>query len=606
MDEREGANPRPLRAIGDHGIIGDLETTALVARDGTIDFLCWPRLDSPTIFAGLLDPDRGGAFEIVPDLADPRTVQLYIPDTNVLVTRWLAPEGSAEVIDAMPLAGGGEVARCIIRQVRVTRGQVSFRMRCNPRFDYAREVPACEAAGRGVEFRGRDLVIRLDASVPLDPGDGEATARFTLQQNEQAWFVLGESDAQPCSGEQVGSTIEQTVAAWRVWTKKSTYQGRWREQVTRSALTLKLLTSDGLGSISAAATFGLPEAPGGVRNWDYRATWIRDASFTVYAYMRLGYNDEVEAFRQWVSRRINATGQGEPLQIMYALDGAEMAEEVELPHLAGYGNARPVRIGNAARHQRQLDIYGELLDAAYLSNKYGSAISHEGWTNVRRIVEHVVANWREADAGIWEMRAEPREFLHSRLMCWVALDRAVRLARKRSLPAPLVEWERERDCIAEDIWANFRHPEHGHFVQARGGRDVDAALLMLPLMRFLSATDPVWLATLDTIRDQLSDDGMIMRYRAPDGLPGDEGAFSTCTFWYVECLARAGRLDEAQLEMEKGLRHANHLGLFSEELTPIGDQMGNFPQALTHLAFISAAYFLDRQLTRPKGQLWQP
>lgn len=607
MIDATTGNPRPLRAIGDHGIIGDLDTAALVARDGTIDFLCWPHLDSPTIFAGLLDPDAGGAFEFAPEVADARTVQLYMPDTNVLITRWLAAEGSAELIDLMPPADArGGLGRCVIRRVQVTRGELSFRMRCNPLFDYARELPRCEIAGSAIIFRGHDLSVKLDASVPLVAGKGEAAARFTLGQNQEAWFVLGEQDLAPVTDEAVARCIEQTASTWRKWTGTSTYKGRWREQVTRSALALKLLTSAEHGSIAAAATFGLPEARGGTRNWDYRATWMRDASFTVYAFMRLGYRDEAEAFRHWVSARMNDTGQGEPFRIMYALDGSHASEEVELQNLAGYGGARPVRIGNAASHQRQLDIYGELLDAAYLSNKYGSATSHQGWANIRNVVDYVVGHWREADAGIWEMRDEPREFLHSRVMCWVALDRAVRLARKRSLPAPIVEWASERDRIAEDIWANFRHPECGHFVQVRGGRDVDASLLMMPLMRFVSATDPVWLATLDAIREELSDDGMIMRYRTPDGLPGDEGAFSTCSFWYVECLARAGRLDEAQLAMEKGLRYANHLGLFSEEISPLGDQMGNFPQALTHLAFISAAYFLDRQLDNAKGQTWQP
>jgi len=607
MADGRAGNPRPLRAIGDHGIIGDLDTAALVARDGTIDFLCWPLLDSPTIFAGLLDPDAGGAFEIVPDLGDVRTRQLYLPDTNVLITRFLSADASAELIDVMPPAEArGELGRCVVRQLRVTRGEMSFRMRCNPRFDYARDVPRCEATGCGIVFGGADLSVKLDASVPLTAGDGEASARFTLKRDEKAWFVLAEQDAPPASGDVVARCIEQTAAIWRKWARTSTYKGRWREQVTRSALALKLLTSAEHGSIAAAATFGLPEAPGGTRNWDYRATWIRDASFTVYAFMRLGFSEEAEAFRHWVSARMNDTGEGDPFRIMYALDGGDVVDEVELEHLAGYGGARPVRIGNAARDQRQLDIYGELLDAAYLSNKYGTATSHQGWQNIRNVVDYVVAHWRDADAGIWEMRDDPREFLHSRVMCWVALDRVVRLARKRSLPAPIVEWASERDLIAEDIWANFRHPERGHFVQVRGGRDVDAALLMMPLMRFVSATDPVWLATLDAIRDELSDDGMIVRYRTPDGLPGSEGAFSTCSFWYVECLARAGRLDEAQLAMEKSLGYANHLGLFSEEISPLGEQMGNFPQALTHLAFISAAYFLNRQLDDAKGQTWQP
>jgi GH15 family glucan-1,4-alpha-glucosidase len=291
---------------------------------------------------------------------------------------------------------------------------------------------------------------------------------------------------------------------------------------------------------------------------------------------------------------------------MYALDGSDMAAERMLDHLAGYGGAKPVRIGNEAAGQTQLDIYGEMLDSAYLANKYGDATSREGWQHLCTLAEHVIEHWQEADAGIWEIRGEPRHLLHSRVMCWVALDRLVRLAHKRSLPAPIMRWTEERNRIQEDIWQNFRHPEHGHFVQTRSGMELDAALLMMPLVRFVSATDPVWLKTLDAIRDELSDDGLMFRYRNDDGLGGGEGAFTTCTFWYIECLARAGRLDEAQLVMEKALRYANHLGLFAEELSVLGEPLGNFPQALTHLAFISAAYYLDRLLSNPTGGMWQP
>ncbi|WP_210529691.1 glycoside hydrolase family 15 protein [Rubellimicrobium arenae] len=601
------SNPRPRREIGDHGMIGNQETAALVARDGTVDFLCWPRLDSPSVFAALLDPDHGGAFELWPDLEGARAVQIYLPDTNVLMTRWLSAEGCAEVVDLMPHPDEGDAtARRLIRRLRVTKGRVAFHLRCRPRFDYARETPACRRAGQGALFQGRDIALRLDGSVPIEAAEGEGRADLVLDTHEEAWFVLGEADAPASSGEEVRAVTDRTAAAWRSWARRSTYRGRWREHVTRSALVLKLLTSAEHGSVAAAATFGLPEAEGGVRNWDYRATWIRDASFTVYAFMRLGYLEEAERFRRWVGRCMITSGDQDPLRVVYALAGGEVAREEELSHLAGYGGARPVRIGNAAGHQRQLDIYGELLDSVYLSNKYGSAISRQGWSHIREIVEHVRAHWREADAGIWEVRGEAQEFLHSRLMCWVALDRAARLARKRSLPAPVVEWEAERDRIAENIWDEFRHPQHGYFVRARGSTELDGALLMMPLVRFVSATDPVWLSTLVAIRNHLSDDGLILRYRAEDGLPGQEGAFSTCTFWYAECLARAGRLDEAQLVMERGLRHANHLGLFSEEWSALGEPLGNFPQALTHLAFVSAAFFLDRQLSDPTGQVWQP
>lgn len=600
----------PLRTIGDHGIIGDLETVALVARDGAIDYLCWPSLDSPTIFADLLDSGGGGAFTIEPQLEAPRHLQLYVPDTNVLVTRWMSQTGSAEVVDLMPQpearrrSGHGD--RSLIRRLTVTNGAVTFVVRCAPRFDYARETPDVAPVEGGVRFSGRDLSLCLFASVALEPRPGEASARFTLSKGESAWFVLGPDTLPRPDDTAILSQIEATTQAWRSWQRQATYKGRWREQVLRSALALKLLTSARHGSIAAAATFSLPEARGSERNWDYRATWIRDASFTVYAFMRLGFVDEAEDFRRWVSQRVSAVDREAPLRIMYALDGSKAAEERELDHLDGYDGSRPVRIGNAAETQTQLDIFGDLLDSVYLSNKYGAAISHEGWRRVRGIVDHVIAHWREPDAGIWEMRSRPRHFLHSRVMCWVALDRAIRLAEKRSLPAPLVAWAEARDAIVDEVWRDFRHPEHGYFVQARGGTELDAALLMMPLVRFVSATDPVWLKTLDAIGEHLCDDGMIYRYRGEDGLKGDEGAFTTCSFWYAECLARAGRLEEAQMIMAKAVAYSNPLGLFAEEIDVQGLPLGNFPQALTHLAFISAAHFLDRRLDPAYRPNWQP
>ncbi len=607
MTKASGQNPLPGRSIGDHGIIGNLETAALVARDGAIDFLCWPRFDSPTIFAALLDPEKGGAFEIEPQLADAKTYQLYLPGTNVLMTRFLSEAGSVEITDLMPHPEAKGAARCcLIRSVRAIRGHIAFKVTCRPRFDYARETPKIAKTKHGVSFDGKEVQLRLDASVPLKRGKGQASADFTLKPGERAWFILANADEKPIGADEIDSSTDHTIAAWRDWAKRCNYTGRWREQVIRSALTLKLLTSQEYGSIAAAVTFGLPEATGAGRNWDYRATWIRDASFTVYAFMRLGHVEEAQRFNRWMGGRIEADGAETPLRIMYRLDGGETADETTLDHLAGYGGARPVRIGNAAHKQQQLDVFGEALDSVYLANKYGAAIPHFAWGYIRTMIDHVRRSWRNPDAGIWEIRDEPREFLHSRLMCWVALDRAIRLADKRSLPAPILRWKHDRDRIAEDIWTNFRHPEKGHFVQAKGSRNTDAALLMMPLVRFVSATDPVWLATLDAIRDELSDDGMIYRYRNADGLEGGEGAFTACSFWYVECLARAGRLDEAILGMEKALRYANPLGLFSEELDRRGQQLGNFPQGLTHLALISAAYFLDRRLDNPDGGLWQP
>ncbi len=605
MAERQG-DPSPVRRIEHHGVIGDRATIALVATDGTIDFLCWPRFDSPTIFAGLLDEARGGGFAIAPILPDARALQRYLPDTNVLSTRWLSPEGSAGLTDAMVPSNGSEggLSR-LIRRVTVTRGTVRLRLRCAPRFDYAREQAHARLVDGGVMFETAAMRLRLSGSVPLSIEAGDAIAEFELAAGQSADFVLDGGDYPPLAPRDVTLCLDHTLAFWQDWARHSTYRGRWREVVNRSALVLKLLTSREHGSIIAAATFGLPEHPGGGRNWDYRAVWLRDASFTVYAFMRLGYRAEARAFMNWVSDRANEA-EGGRLRIMYGVDGDGKLAEKTLDHLRGYRDSRPVRIGNEAYEQSQLDIYGELLDSMYLNNKYGDAISHEGWNHVRLVVEHVCQHWRDADAGIWEMRDEPREFLHSRVMCWVAVDRALRLADKRSLRAPFEQWRQVRNDIEEDIWANFWSEACGHFVQAKGRTNVDASLLLMPLVRFVSATDPRWLATLDAITRDLTDDGLVYRYRDKDGLDGREGAFTACSFWYVECLARAGRIEQAHLTFEKVLGLANHVGLFSEQLGSSGEHLGNFPQALTHLALISAAFYLDRELSGTEGTTWRP
>jgi GH15 family glucan-1,4-alpha-glucosidase len=404
--------------------------------------------------------------------------------------------------------------------------------------------------------------------------------------------------------------LERTLKFWRDWIGQSNYRGRWREMVNRSALALKLLTSRKHGAILAAATFGLPETPGGERNWDYRYTWIRDASFTVYAFMRLGFVDEANAYMGWLRGRVSdCQGNSTKLNILYAIDGRQELPETELSHLSGHGGAQPVRIGNGAYDQIQLDIFGELMDAVYLVNKYGDAISHQGWKHVREVVDQVCETWQTADVGIWEMRGEQHHFLHSRLMCWVALDRAIRLASKRSLPAPFVQWDQTRQAIYADIWDNFWDEERGHFVQYKGGTALDGSMLLMPLVRFVSAKDPRWLSTLEAIEKTLVRDGMVYRYRNDDanidGLAGTEGAFAACSFWYVECLARAGQVEKAHLEFEQLLRYANPLGLYAEEFDSKGRHLGNTPQALTHLALISAASFLDRRLSGEKS-VWQP
>ncbi len=598
------AIPRPIE---DHGVVGNLGTVALVALDGTVDFLCWPRFDSPSIFLALLDPARGGDFTIDPQLDGPRHVQRYLPDTNVLVTRWVSEAGSLEVTDLMPVLAEHEP--WLVRRVRVTRGRVAVRVRCRPRFDYARRSADATACDGGVRFDPGDggPALRLWATVPVTPAGPDATAEFTLAAGEGADLVLGDAGRPAPDPAAVDGWVDRTVGYWREWSSQSNYKGRWREAVSRSALVMKLLTSREHGSILAAATFGLPEADGAGRNWDYRATWLRDASFTVYAFLRLGYKAEAVTFMAWVRARLKAVADaGGHVQIMYGLDGRTDLPEQSLDHLAGYGGARPVRIGNAAHKQLQLDIYGELLDTGYLVNKYAQGIPHDGWDHVVRTVGYVCKNWDQPDAGIWEKRGEPQHFLHSRVMCWVAVDRAIRLAHKRSLPAPTVEWEATRSKIYADVYENFWCHKGGHFTATRGGSSLDASLLQLPLVRFCTATDPRWLSTLDAIGAKLVDDGLVYRYVEDDGLDGREGGFLACSFWYAECLARAGRLWDARQAFERSLTHANHLGLYSEEAGRSGQLLGNFPQVLTHLALISAAYYLDRELAGGPATEWRP
>jgi GH15 family glucan-1,4-alpha-glucosidase len=592
--------------IEDHAVIGDLHTIALVSLDGTISFLCAPSFDSPSVFASLLDPEHGGRFELAAAFDEPTHRQMYLPDTNVLLTRFLHDDGVAEVSDFMPVADAG-VPHNIVRRAKAVRGNVPFVMRCAPRFDYARATHQVERTSDGVVFTCAqpEMAMRLRASVPLEIDGADAIARFVLPEGEVASFILEfllDDSASPCKHQDyVADAFKATTNYWRAWSARATYRGRWREVVLRSALTLKLLTSQQHGSIVAAPTFGLPERIGGARNWDYRFTWIRDASFTLYGLMRLGFTDESAAFMRWVEARCDELAPDGSLQIMYGIDGRHDLTEEELPHLVGYRGSRPVRIGNAAAHHLQLDIYGELLDAIYLFDKYGAQISHDLWRNVRRLIDWVSANWRQPDESIWEIRGARREFLYSRVMCWVALDRAIRIAIRRSLPAPLARWTEQRDLIHDDVFANFWDPTRGTFVQSPGSATVDASSLLMPLVRFISPTDPRWLSTLCVIEEALVTDSLVYRYRFDDafsdGLPAGEGTFSMCSFWYVECLSRMGDVLKARHLMDKMLGYANHVGLYGEQLGPRAEHLGNFPQAFTHLALISAAFDLDRRLS---------
>lgn len=597
------------KPIENYGIIGDLHTVALVGMDGSIDFMCFPNFDSPTIFAALLDYKKGGRFQLAPRLKGARQKQLYFPDSNILLSRFLSDEGIGEVSDFMPIMELGH-AHDLVRRAKCIRGDIPFQMVCDPRFDYGRAGHRVEKKRNEVLFisRGEDkTVLRFRSEVPLRVENGAATAEFTLHSGQTAAFVLedvhaGEGGSPSAAPNYVTESFKQRMNYWRQWVRQSQYRGRWREVVNRSALTLKLLTSAEHGSIVAAPTFGLPEEIGGVRNWDYRYTWIRDASFTTYALMRLGYTAEATAFMRWIEARCAELKPGSPLQVMYGLDGRQNLQETDLRHFEGYKKSRPVRIGNGACDQLQLDIYGELMDSVYIYNKFGELISYDFWLNLVGLIDWVCANWQRPDEGIWEVRGGPYEFLYSRIMCWVAVDRGLRLAQKRSFPAPLAKWREIRDQIYRHVYQNFWDSELRSFVQYKGSKAVDAAALLMPLMKFIGPNDPRWRSTLDFINSNLVEDSLVYRYNvmkgANTGFPGREGTFSMCSFWNVECLARAGDFKLSRFYFEKTLGYANHLGLYSEELGLNGQQLGNFPQAFTHLGLISAAYYLDRSLDK--------
>jgi len=600
--------------IENYGAIGNMCSIALVGINGSIDFLCYPNFDSPTVFAALLEDERGGRFQIQPQLKKRRVRQLYLPDTNILLTRFLSEEGVAELTDFMPIGEDGEQPNEIIRTVSVIRGKLEFKMQCQPRPNYARCGHTVKIEDGCAIFSPESdscPALALYSTIPLRSESQDATCEFSLRAGERATFVFGgvRPRGQEPELEFVEQRFHETARFWKGWIARSKYRGRWREMVNRSALMLKLLISREHGSLIAAPTFSLPEEIGGVRNWDYRFTWLRDAAFTLYALIRLGFVEETEAFIEWLKGRLGDDAERGPLQVMYGIDGRQKLDELTLDHLRGYENSRPVRIGNAAYQQLQLDIYGEMMDSIYLASKYGDPMTYTGWQEVHGMLDWLGKNWQRPDEGIWEVRGGAREFLHSRLMCWVAFDRALRLAQKRSLSAPFDDWLRTRDAIREDIFTNFWDEDLQSFVQSKGTKNLDASVLLMPLMRFISPVDPMWRSTMKAIEARLVEDTLVHRYEAEsthvDGLPGGEGSFTACSFWYIECLARAGELEKAQLLFEKLLGYANHLGLYSEQISPSGQHLGNFPQAFTHLALISAATYLDRVLSGKDDSVWR-
>jgi GH15 family glucan-1,4-alpha-glucosidase len=599
--------------IAEHGLIGDLQTAALVTTDGTVDWFCCPRFDSPSVFASLLDHDKGGRFRIAAEADDCVVRQLYFPDTAILITRFMTADGVGEVIDFMPAQDPHRASdrHRLVRVVRCVRGQMRFVFECAPRFDYGRQPHELELTDQGAVFRTPTLQLTLHGggAGAMQRHGNDVRGALTVRAGQAGGVMLeSAADGPPrtMTPEELLGLFNETARFWRGWLARSSYRGRWREMVARSAITLKLMTYAPTGALVAAPTAGLPELVGGERNWDYRFTWVRDGSFSVHALLGLGFTDEAEAFLRWLSDRVaEQAGQASgPLKIMYRVDGSSDLDEQTLDHLEGYAGSRPVHIGNGAADQLQLDIYGELLDSVWLADRHAIRVGHPGWVKLSQLADWVAQHWEQPDEGVWETRGGRQNFTYGRLMCWVALDRMVRLAREHGRPADLARWIGQRDRLYQQIIDHGWNPDRRAFTQHDKTDVLDASLLMLPLTGFVVPRDPLWLSTLDAMDSELVSDSLVYRYdpsASPDGLRGHEGTFSICTFWYVDALARSGRLEQARLAFEKMFTYANHVGLYAEEIGQTGEQLGNFPQAFTHLSLINAAINLDYQLDHGAG-----
>jgi GH15 family glucan-1,4-alpha-glucosidase len=592
------------KPIKDYGVIGDMHSAALVGLDGSTDWLCFPRFDAPSVFAAILDDNAGGRFRLSPK-GRWTSGQTYLPDTNVLATTFTTPTGKVEVIDFMPV--GPDVARSpddLFRLVRCLEGRVEMECLYEPRLDYARGPTTLEAHPGGVVASKDSDALALASDVPLSLDGERAHASFALDQGQEACFVLcwDERTVRPVAEHDVKANLSSTVDFWRKVAGDVHYEGRWGDWVSRSVLALHLLVYEPSGAICAAATTSLPEAIGGPRNWDYRYSWLRDAAFTLDIFHRLGHVRETTGFINWLTNFCDA--RGVKTQTLYGLNYETDLREFELTHLEGYRGSRPVRIGNAAAGQLQMDIFGEVLLACATYYRSGGSISDAMWDMILSFADAVIHNWQRPDRGIWEVRGETRHFVYSKVMCWVALDRAITLAEALGKTEDLALWRRVRQEIHDDVLANGWSDHKQAFVQHYGADDMDASNLLIPLVGFLPADDPRVHSTVNRIREELCHNDFVHRYRwesTDDGLEGEEGAFTMCTLWLVGALIYQGRLEEAQKLFEKVLACANHVGLFSEMVEPrTGEALGNFPQAFTHVSLIHTARNLDIALSNLK------
>ena len=603
-DDESGGTRRTVRGgyklLEEYGVVGNLETVALVGRDGAVDWLPFPRVDSPSVFARLLDCELGGHLTVAPTRPFEAT-QAYVDRTNVLETRFSTPDGRAAVTDFMPIPGETvpEDHRALYRRVTGESGTVDLLAEFEPRLDYARTVPTIERADHGVSAYGDDEVVHLSSSVPFDLGDGTASASFTLSDDETRWFVLGHDRAIPNEPDEHEARLESVVDYWREWSHacpdgSCPAGGPWHDLAVRSDLLLKLLIQRGVGTICAAPTTSLPEEIGGSRNWDYRFNWIRDSAFTVQALVEMGHLEEAEAYFEACLTHCARMSPAE-MQPVYGLYGETDLNERTLDHLEGYRGSKPVRIGNEAATQRQLDVYGELVVGVSEAVRYGADLLPEHWGLVRDVVDHVREVWDEPDVGIWEIRGDPEQFVYSKVMCWAALDRGIRLVQGTDVEGPVEEWKEARATVHETVLERGYDEGLESFVRSFGSNEeLDAAVLRIPAVGFLPGDDHRMQGTIDAVLDRLTtDEGLVKRLEGDDGLPGEEGRFVVCSFWLVDALVEAGRVEEAESLFESVCEFAGPLGLLAEEVDPeTGRQLGNVPQAFSQIGVLTGALSL--------------
>jgi GH15 family glucan-1,4-alpha-glucosidase len=597
------------KQIDDYGLIGDMHGSALVSSDGSIDWCCMPRFDSPALFSRTLDSNKGGFYKLAPAKISSST-RRYLPNTNVLETSFTTSTGTGVLIDFMPVHRHVIMSReslevtdsqRVVRILHCTKGRLDFEMDCYPKFDYGTIVPHASLSSptTGMAHGGSEEVSVYCSSQLTVVNDG-FRSRGVIFEGEKIYSTVSNQvsfsrRSEPLTPAELDEELADTTAFWEDWAAQCTFQGEHREAVLRSALTLKALTYAPSGALVAAPTTSLPEVIGGERNWDYRYTWIRDATFAIYALSIIGYTGEARAFKNWLEW--STSGRARDLQVMYGLGGERRLTETKIPELEGYMNSKPVRIGNGAYDQFQLDIYGEIMDSAHIFRKFGGAVDADYWEYLRRVVNFVIDHWREPDEGIWETRGGRQHFVFSKVMCWVAMDRAIKAATDLKLPGDIEAWEKVRDEICNDVMSKGYSQERQAFVQSYGSDNLDAANLMLPLVGFIPATDPMMRSTIKAIQKELTNkQGFVYRYRKfDDGLNGSEGSFIICTFWLADNLIHLGQIDEARVLLDSLLNCANDLGLLSEEYdSATGNMLGNFPQAFSHLALINTAVQLQQ------------